>query len=542
LEANKMTRLPTIHGWYHLLVLGCLAGALLSSSKAAEPAKPSERDVARRIDAALIRQRDPSIALPAISDDATFLRRVSLDLAGKLPNAIEIERFVADRATDKRAALIDHLIASDGFAINWGRYWRDVLTYHTPASGNYLRWQLFDQWLVDQVRRNRPWNDIVTALVTATGINDECAPVNYLTAQFGNPVEIAATTSRVFLGQQLQCAQCHDAKSEPWKRDQFHEFVAFFGRARLVQHKDVAGRGTPYAIEGRSEGQYEMTAKKDPSRLIPMAPRFLTGEAIPMEASDTERRQALARFLTSAQNPWFAKAYVNRMWTALMGWGFYATVNDLGSAQTPQYGEVLDLVAREWVATGYDMRWLFRTLAATETYQRGLQPRPASSSAPAPAICPCRLRPEQIFEALVKALGVDENDKNIPAAAPSSAPAVARHAGLRHMVYQAFRIDPSLPVEEVQGTIPQALLMMNSALVNISVASKGKTFLAEALTQGKADDDILVALYERTLARKPRPEEMDICRRYVRRVGDRREALEDVFWSLINSTEFLTKR
>jgi hypothetical protein len=524
------------------LVWGCLASAFLPSSHAAEPSKPSERDAAGRIDAALSRQLDPSTPLPALADDATFLRRVSLDLTGKLPDPGEMERFVADRTADKRVRLIDRLLASEAYAVTWGRYWRDVLTYHTPASGNYLRWQLFDQWLVDQVRRNRPWNDIVTALVTATGINDECAPVNYLTAQFGNPVEIAATTSRVFLGQQLQCAQCHDAKSEPWKREQFHQFVAFFGRAKLVQHKDVNGRGTPYAIEGREDGQYQMTAKKDPSRLIPMAPRFLTGEAVAMEASDAERRAALARLLTSPQNPWFARAYVNRMWTALMGWGFYPSVNDLGSAQTPQYSEVLDLIAREWIATGYDMRWLFRTLAATETYQRSLQPRSASSSAPPPAVCPSRLRPEQIFEALVKVLGVDENDKNIPAPAASSAPAVARHTGLRHMVYQAFRIDPSLPVEEVQGTIPQALLMMNSALVNIAIVSKGKTFLTEALAEGKSDDDILQALYERTLARKPRPEEMDICHRYLKRVGDRREALEDVFWSLINSTEFLTKR
>src|SRR5262249_3521870 len=153
----------------------------------------------------------------------------------------------------------------------------DVLTYHTPASANYLRWQLFDQWLTEQVRRNRPWDSLVTAMVTATGVNDECAPVNYLTSHFGNPVEIAATTSRVFLGVQLQCAQCHDAKNEPWKREQFHEFVAFFGRARLVQHKDVdgKGRGTPYAISGRADGQYEMPDKKDPKHLIPMTPRFL---------------------------------------------------------------------------------------------------------------------------------------------------------------------------------------------------------------------------------------------------------------------------
>src|SRR5262249_5655699 len=154
------------------------------------------------------------------------------------------------------------------------------------------------------------------------------------------------------------CAQCHDAKTESWKREQFHEFVAFFGRARVIQHKDVTGRGTPYAIEGRAEGQYQMTDKKDPSHLIAMTPRFLTGEAISPDADDTERRAALARFLTSPKNPWFARAYVNRMWSALMGWGFYPGLADLGSDSKPQYQEVLDLLASEWTATGYDMRWL----------------------------------------------------------------------------------------------------------------------------------------------------------------------------------------
>jgi len=228
--------------------------------------------------------------LPALADDETFLRRVSLDLTGKLPAPEEIRAFLTDKNPDKRARQIDRLLASQTYAINWGRYWRDVLTYHTPASANYLRWQLFDEWMVEQIRRNRPWNETVTALVTATGINDECAPVNYLTAHFGNPVELAATTSRVFLGVQLQCAECHDAKTESWKREQFHELVAFFGRARVIQHKDVNGRGTPYAIEGREDGQYSMTDKKDPSRLIPMAPRFLTGEAVTADAPDSERR------------------------------------------------------------------------------------------------------------------------------------------------------------------------------------------------------------------------------------------------------------
>ena len=160
---------------------------------------------------------------------------------------------------------------------------------------------------------------------------------------------------------------------------------------------------------------------------------------------------------------------------------------------------------------------------------------------PPPCVCPNRLRPEQVFEAMVRALGFDENDKSIPAPAPSEAPAVSRHTGLRHMIYYAFKVDPSLPVDEVQGTIPQALLMMNSVLVNTCVAANGKTFLADALAKNMSDDDVVAGLYERTLARRPSTEEMTICRRYIQKVNNREEALEDMFWSLVNTTEFLTK-
>jgi hypothetical protein len=285
-----------------------------------------------------------------------------------------------------------------------------------------------------------------------------------------------------------------------------------------------------------------MPDAKDSKKLHVMKPRFLTGEAIALEAPDFERRDALASFITSPKNPWFAKAYVNRMWTSLMGWGFYPSVNDLGTDAHPRYPEVLETLSKEWIATGYDMKWLLRTITATDAYRRHLQPRPDADSQTVAAVCPSRLRPEQIFESLLKALGFDENDKTIPAPAPSSAPAVSRHSGLRNMIYMAFRIDPSLPQEEVHGTIPQALLMMNSALVNTYVASKGKTFLAEALQKNMTDEQIITALYERTLARQPRSAEMATCRRFIGRVNNRSEALEDIFWSLINSTEFLTKR
>ena len=511
--------------------------------QAAEPslARPSEADTAAKIDAALIRDLAPDVRPPAVVDDETFLRRASLDLTGKLPEPDALRRFIADAAADKRARVVDELLNSDAYAVNWGRYWRDTVTYHTPASGNYLRWKLFDDWWTAQVRRNRPWDQVVSSLVTASGLNDETAPVNYLTALYGNPAEIAATTSRVFLGVQIQCAECHNAKTEPWKREQFHELAAFFGRARLIQHKDVPdGRGTPYAIESRADGQYCMTDKKDPDHLIAMQPRFLTGESVSLDATDEERRQALAHFLTDPKDPWFARCYVNRIWTALMGWGFYPTVTDVASSE-PRHKAALELVENEWVASGYDPRWLFRTIALTQAYQRPQQAAP-SSEPPGPAVCPVRLRPEQVFEALQQTLGFDENDKTIPAPAPGSGPAVQRHTGLRNMVYQAFKVNPSTPAPDVQGTIPQALLMMNSALVHASTSAEGKTLLADLLGKGQTDEQIVAALYERVLARKPTDEEQATCQRYVHTVGDRKEALEDVLWALVNSTEFLIKK
>ncbi len=394
--------------------------------------------------------------------------------------------------------------------------------------------------MVDHPAPPRPARDqVVTALVTSSGINDEIAPVNYLTAMFGNPREIAATTSRVFLGVQIQCAECHDAKTEPWKREQFHEFAAFFGRAKIIQHKDVEGRGTPYAIESRPDGQYRMTDKKNPDRLVAMQPRFLTGESVSIDADDTERREALARFITSPKNPWFAKCYVNRIWTAMMGWGFYPTVTDVNST-TPNHKAVLELLEKEWIASGYDVQWLFRTIALTQAYQR---PHEApSEEAKLPAVCPSRLRPEQVFEAMEKALRFDENDKKIPAPAPGSAPAVQRHTGLRNMIYQAFKENPSTPADEIRGTIPQALIMMNSALIHATTSAEGKTILADLLAKNKTDDQIVTALYETVLARKPTTEEQATCRRYITKVGDRKEALEDILWTLVNSTEFLLKK
>ena len=150
-----------------LFRLSCalIPAALVLSANPVQAEPPRERDVAQRVDAAIAKALPTS--QPALTDDATFLRRLSIDLTGKLPDPDDVRRFVADTDSEKRIKAVEKLLTSDAYAVNWGRYWRDVLTYHTPASGNYLRWELFDRWMSDQLRRNRPWSDVVTDLVTA---------------------------------------------------------------------------------------------------------------------------------------------------------------------------------------------------------------------------------------------------------------------------------------------------------------------------------------------------------------------------------------
>src|SRR5262249_1290004 len=149
---------------------------------------------------------------------------------------------------------------------------------------------------------------------------------------------------------------------------------------------------------------------------------------------------------------------------------------------------------KAWIASGYDVRWLFRTILRTQAYQRAYQASPAPGE-PALAVCPVRLRPEQVFERLQKALDFNEDDKTIPAPAAGAAPAVQRHTGLRHMGYQAFKENPSTSMQEVQGTIPQALLLMNSTLVKVRTSAQGKTLLADLLAKGSSDEQVVAALY-----------------------------------------------
>jgi hypothetical protein len=580
--------------------------------------------VAARVDELILTELKKAGAdvAPRCSDE-DFLRRVSFDIAGVSPSPQEVTLFGLDPDLHKRSVAIDRLLASPDYAENWARYWRDVVFSRATEMRSLFARRPFETWLKAQFAENKSWDEVATALLTATGDVYQKGETAFIFAQQADPTEVAAETSRVFLGIQLQCANCHDHPNDSWKREQFHSLAAFFPRMRL----DRKAQTMPPSFElvslnveaggrGRGRGNFQQfrenpqllirrfdanrdgkisreEAKSGPDggqfvvRLFELGDAnkdgFLTAEEIrklpppPMPRgrgsaeyhmpdlqhpqsegkmldpvfflgnlkagaglSDLDRRKSLARFITSADNPWFAKAFVNRMWAQLIGEGFYMPIDDIGPERTARFPEALEALSAGFTASGYDVAWLFRTIASTETYQR--QVRARDPKAPAPAFAsasPVRLRADQLYDALARVLGFKDE------VAPQGDQMMGmpgRFRSRRGEFETVFGFDPSTSPDELTATIPQALFMMNSAFMNSLIRAGGQTRLRQILDKYKNDDDALSELYLVVHAREPSAKETRVCRDYIREVNNRNEAFEDILWSLLNSTEFQSKR
>ncbi len=509
-----------------------------------------------------------------ITTDEEFVRRIYLDVTGKLPTIDEMRAFVNARDKGKRARLIDALLKTENYAANWARYWRDVVAYRAPNTNvAQVNYPGFEAWLKGEIARNAPWDEVATAIITAKGLNTENGATSFGLAESAQPVEMAGEVSRIFLGVQIQCAQCHDHPNDPWKREQFHEFAAFFAGLKL-RRVEKAGMGMPPVFElfsGPGVPRYTMPDLKDPSKPIPVAPKFFlagsNGEtAAPLTGLKSDQRRALAAsYVTGQDNPWFARAFVNRVWGSLMGEGFYTPIDDLGPTKQPHDPEVLDALADAWQHGGYDVRWLFRTILNTKAYQReSRSTNSASGRTPFAANCASRLRADQIFDALSQALDLpaetfavrpgrnmapaqrEEAAKRLAALPKGTQQVVlatiALRNGPRNRFNRTFGVDPSTPNDDVLGTIPQALFLMNSPAVNNGLKASGTSMLGELLRSTPDNRAVLEALYLRVLARRPNGKEVQVCGRYLEAVGNRVEAFEDILWGLVNSTEFISRR
>jgi hypothetical protein len=490
--------------------------------------------------------------------DEQFVRRACQDVTGKPPTPDVIEAFVNDPDSGKRSKLIDRLLASGDFAQHWGRQLRDVLLWRATdlrIVARLPRTVALELWLTHQLKENRSWAAITRDLLTAKGglrhRSHEGGENAFLLAHTGEdaPVERAADTSRVFLGIRIQCAQCHDHPEDIWKRNQFHELAAFFGRTG-DQSNRTEGGGV-IELVARPDGEYQMPGQDDPKKFTTVHPRFLTGEEVPQGLSDAERRRALADLITSKENFWFAAAFVNRVWGVLMGQAFYEPVDDMGplKEQEATRPEVLLRVADAFRTTDHDIKGLFRVILNSQAYQRQFRlGENAAQHVKFAGNYPSRLSGEALWQALFAALGPFPSDRSDDerefrgGAGVTGGPFAKANPTLVYLVKLLFDADPSLRPDDVEGSITQALMLMNNKVLNSRIRATGDTPLAQLMNAHANDDSAVQALYLRSLGRKPTADELTACRDYLKQVGKRGEAFEDILWTLVNSTEFQSRR
>jgi hypothetical protein len=508
--------------------------------------------------------REDHIKPAARTSDEAFLRRVSLDLTGKLPSPSELTEFVRDKEPAKQSKVIDKLLASDAYARHSATYWRDVVSAKYTDRRQLALVPEFEKWLEKEFRDNKSWRDMTRAMLTAEGgiqigpgMQNQAAKTpaesyesngaaGFLLAHLGQDQaeERAAETSRVFLGIQIQCAQCHDHPFDEWKQRQFHELASYFARTQSRQFLGQQANGQPrIELTALPFREHKLPDKADPTKGSIVAAKFLTGTGPRPNLSDLDRRTALADQITKPDNFWFAAAFVNRTWGELMGQSFAQPVDDMGPGKDVFMPAVLVRMSASFRATDYDIKQLLRTICNSDTYQRQIRPGTSEDHLHFAAAYPTRLPAEALWQSLVNVLGPLG-----PPLPPRLAVALAFGVGggrpmpLELAFLSEFRFDPSLKADEVEGSIPQALLMMNNAQFNRAIQARGNNLLAQVLKQHPKDEDAVRTLYYKALTREPTDQEMTKAVAYVHKIGKREEAYEDLLWALINSTEFQTKR
>ena len=533
------------------LILTAFTIVATTSASAAQPVTPSQ--AARQVDRLLVVEtigQSSSAKLAKSASDDVFLRRAFLDVLGVPPTPNDVLAFALEDSKNKRGELVAKLLKNNRFGVNWSRYWRDVIMYRRSEPRALFAQRSLQTFLQEKLNDNTKWSEIATSFITAMGDVREEGATALIMAQAGRPEETVAEISRIFMGIQIQCAQCHDHPTDRWKRKQFHQLAAFFPRTAIRPRRMgtqrtflvVADDYPRFRRRRNNNNRYRGTLEhympdlKNPTsqgtKTQPIF--FVTGQKLEYGVKDKDRRATLAKWLSARSNPWFAKAMVNRMWAELCGEGFYEPVDDMGPDRQCSAPKTMDYLSTAFVDSGYDVKWLFQTIMETKAYQRQSKPRRNAEGIPFAANCSQRLRGDQILDSLTAVLDL-----------PSTIGGRARRRGRggpRFVFNSTFGFDPSTSRDEVKGSIPQALFLMNSPIVNRAINARRPGGLGLLLRQIRNDSELVTELYLKVFAREPSKSEMRTCLSYVREVKNRNEAFEDILWALVNSTEFVYRR
>jgi hypothetical protein len=473
--------------------------------------------------------RQLQIAPSDLCTDEEFVRRVYLDTIGVLPTAAESQAFLADTAADKRAKLIDVLVERPEFADFWALKWADLLRLRVnkvTASGV----PKFHHLLVNAWRTNMPYDRFARELLTASGSTFDNPPANYFrTATETN--DCTETTSQLFLGIRIQCAKCHNHPFERWTQDNYYGIGAFFNR---VQRKPSARPEDLVVFVARGG---EVTQPRTGKQMKPWLP--LTGDAdLPGE---TDRRQALVDWLVRADNPFFAKVEVNRIWGHLLGRGIVEPVDDFRDSNPPSSATLLSALADDFVAHGFDRKYIIRTVLNSRVYQLSSRKNEFNKD-DVKYFSHAKTRlltAEQLLDAICQVTSVPEKYAGLPAgtrAAQLPSPDVDNY--FLKVFGQPARETACQCERSSESNLSQALQMINGPLVHTKVRDENNRF-RQLLKSGQTNEQVITQLYWAAFARQPNEAEMAASINHIAASGDQLRGLEDVCWALLNANEFL---
>jgi hypothetical protein len=471
------------------------------------------------------------------ADDATFLRRAHLDVIGRLPTPEEVRTFLGDPAPDRRARLVDRLLERPEYADYWANKWADLLRPNPYRVGIKAVYNL-DQWLRDSFRRNKPYDRFVRELLTAQGSTFRNGPAVVFRDR-REPDEITNLVSQLFLGIRLDCARCHHHPFEVWGQDDFYSFAAYFariGRKGTGLSPPISGGEEVLFTAPRGEVKHPLTGQV-------MMARPLLGEA-PLSDPERDPRQVLADWIVSADNPYFARVIVNRVWADLMGRGLVEPVDDLRATNPPSNGPLLDALAQDFRKQGHDLKMLLRTILTSHVY--GLSSRTngrnVADTRNYSRHYRQRLRAEVLLDAVCDVTGMAETFSAMP---PRSRAVELWTVRSQSDFLDSFgRPDPNQdpPCERTADTsVVQALHLMNAPGLHDKVTSDAGRAAALAGSK-KTPREIVDELYALTYSRMPTEAERNVCVKLFAEPGtNRRQATEDLLWALLNTPEFLFK-
>jgi hypothetical protein len=479
-----------------------------------------------------------------VCSDREFIRRAYLDGIGTLPTPVEVEAFVAAENPGKREALVDELLGLTGdperdrFVDQWSAYWTlklgDLLrNSRQNGIGEGGMWT-FHNWIRGSLREGKPFDHFAREVITAQGSIFDNGPANYYRIS-QNSTDLAETTAQVFLGIRLQCARCHHHPFEVYSQEDYYSLAAFFTRVDTKKSSEFGAADQDRVVLVKDSGSI-----RHPRTGQVLRPKPLLADPID-STGIRDLRRPLSEWLTAPDNPLFSRNIANRMWGYVMGKGIVEPIDDLRATNPPSNPELLDALAEDFVASGYDLRKLMRAIMVSRTYQLSSTPRPENMVLVryGTHFNVKRLPAEVLLDAIDSVCGTQERFPGLPKG--------TRAIELPDSNYQSYFLDtlgrPKRAVScecerTVDPNLAQVLQLANGDLINRKISDDAGR-IAVMVKADRSDAEIVTELYQRAMSRPPTDEELTGCAAIISQAENRRVGLEDVLWALLNSREFL---